>query len=374
MPTSAEDVVARVKADPARPLSAAEAEVLLAVPDRTLLMDKMLAVHFNAIGDLDRALPLAEAVFAAEQTSENAKNVAYMLRTLGRIDEAIAFVETHREILDPVIRADLLCMMYGRARDFDAARRHGSESLRLKDAAAPEAPAITPTIRPFDPEKPRRNVIVFSLWGDDRRYLDGAQINAIVARHLYPGWSVRFYVDASVPGQVTSLLRYHAADVREAPADWPARSHGLFWRFLVEDDPDVDVYLVRDADSILNIKERVAVEDWLASGRAFHVMRDYPVHSELILAGMWGAHRGNIGDMKGRVARYLRNAPKRLNDKTTDQLFLRTEIWPIVRQSVLMHDDQFDFGTLTRFRDEFRLPSNRHIGQNDWVHRKVVKR
>ncbi len=82
-------------------------------------------------------------------------------------------------------------------------------------------------------------------------------------------------------------------------------SFGLFWRFLVEDDPDVDFFLVRDADSVMNIKECAAVEDWLASGKAFHVMRDLPIHAELILAGMWGAHRGNIGNMRQRIVDHV---------------------------------------------------------------------
>ena len=82
---------------------------------------------------------------------------------------------------------------------------------------------------------------------------------------------------------------------------FPPTGSGLFWRFLVEDDPDVDIYLVRDADSVINVKERWAVADWLNSGKAFHVMRDNPQHSELMLAGMWGAHRGNIGGMRKRI-------------------------------------------------------------------------
>lgn len=68
----------------------------------------------------------------------------------------------------------------------------------------------------------------------------------------------------------------------------PANRYGLFWRFLVEDDRDVDIYVCRDADSVPTIRERVAVQDWLNSGQPFHVMRDFLTHSELVLAGLWG--------------------------------------------------------------------------------------
>ena len=149
--------------------------------------------------------------------------------------------------------------------------------------------------------------------------------------------------------------------------DLPAARFGTFWRFLVEDDPSVDIYLVRDADSVVNVKERWAVADWLKSGKAFHVMRDNPQHSELMLAGMWGAHRGNIGEMRERVERAVEAGKNVGNNLTLDQHFLRNVIWPIARNSVQIHDDYFGFMDPTRFSEDFPLPRPMHIGQNDWV-------
>jgi hypothetical protein len=143
---------------------------------------------------------------------------------------------------------------------------------------------------------------------------------------------------------------------------------GIYWRFLVEDDENVDIYIVRDSDSVMNIKERVAVADWLNTRRAFHVMRDDLQHSELILAGMWGAHRGNIGDMRGRIARYSESLPKIANYVHRDQHFLRQVIWPIMRGSVKIHDRYFNFMETDRYDASYELPTRMHIGQNDWVH------
>ena len=98
---------------------------------------------------------------------------------------------------------------------------------------------------------------------------------------------------------------------------------GLDWRLLVEDDDNVDIYIVRDADSVMNIKERVAVADWLKTRRAFHVMRaDLRILNSP--AGMWGAHRGNIGDMRaGRPT--ARSCRQIANYVHRDQHFLRQE-------------------------------------------------
>jgi hypothetical protein len=153
----------------------------------------------------------------------------------------------------------------------------------------------------------------------------------------------------------------------------PAPQYGLFWRFLVEDDPSVDIYVVRDADSILNLQERWAVGDWLKSGKAFHVMRDNSQHSELMLAGMWGAHRGNIGGMEARIRKFVAAAARVANYTTADQHFLRQEIWPFARDSICIHDSFFNFMSPRRFSEDFRLPSWMHVGQNDWVHFQVGK-
>lgn len=371
---AAQTIVDRITRAPHTKLTAGDAETLLAVPERTLMMDKLLAVYFNQVGDFPRALEQAQAVFGHEPTAEGAKNVALLLRRAGRLDDAVAFTEENAELFDPIEMHDTLCMAQWHRKDQQASIRHGRKSLELKDAAAPEAPAIDPVIRPFDPEARTRNIIAFSLFGDDRRYLTGAMNNAIVARYLYPGWTSRFYVDDSVPMAFCKQLGGQGAQVVKLAGDWPGDKFGLFWRFLVEDDKDVDFFLVRDADSVCNIKERAAVEDWLRSGKAFHLMRDLPIHSELILAGMWGAHRGNIGNMAGRVRAHVDNAVAKVNNRITDQEFTRNVLWPIVRQHALIHDTHLAFGPgAMPFRDEFQLPRSHHIGQNDWVHFKPAK-
>ena len=371
--TAADDVVKRVSAAPHLGVSAEDAAILLAAPTRSLMMEKLLAIHYNAIRDFANALDKAKLIFERERNAEGAKNIALLLRQLQRHDEGIAFANQNAELFEPITLQDTLCMLHRSNEDIAGAVRHGTRALELKAAANPAGPPIHPRTRPFDPTRPERNVIVFSLWGQDPRYLTGAVTNAIVARYLYPGWTVRFYVDQSVPQEVRTRLAAEGAKVLRVHADWPATQYGLFWRFFVEDDEEVDLYLIRDADSVMNIKERAAVEDWLASGKAFHVMRDWPAHSELILAGMWGAHRGNIGNMVRRIRDHVASEPKTLNYMAIDQHFLREQIWPIVCQDAMVHDDHFEVPGVTRFRDEFHLPGRMHIGQNDWVQRAAAR-
>ena len=70
---------------------------------------------------------------------------------------------------------------------------------------------------------------------------------------------------------------------------------GMLWRFIPVLDPSVSVMVSRDLDSRLTSREQAAVEEWLESGLAFHVMRDNPYHDVEIPGGMWGARMDSGG-------------------------------------------------------------------------------
>jgi hypothetical protein len=367
---AAEALVARFRSDPNRTFSGEEIAVLEAAATDNLWAAKAVGLHHFRAQAYDRGLSFARAVAEREPISENIKNVAIMLRMVGQPAEAVTWLNDHAQQMDAIVYHDMLCSLFNYLGQLPEAIRHGDKALHLKDASAAKgAPAATatPRLSRFDPEQRARNVIAFSIWGTDPRYLNGAMTNAIVARYLYPGWQARFYVDRSVPERFIRSLTQNGAHI-VLVEDLPASEYGLFWRFLVEDDPEVSLYLVRDADSVMNVKERWAVADWLSSHQAFHVMRDNPQHSELVLAGLWGAHAGNIGGMRTRFLEFVQAAGKVGNNLTVDQLFLRETIWPIMRNSVLAHDAYFNFMSPRRFNPDFALPKSIHIGQNDWVH------
>ncbi len=46
----------------------------------------------------------------------------------------------------------------------------------------------------------------------------------------------------------------------------------------------------RDLDSLVMPREWAAVEEWISSGRAFHMMRDNPEHGASFLGSAWGVY------------------------------------------------------------------------------------
>ena len=299
-------------------------------------------------------------------------DVAHFIDTIGvceahllRWSEAIPWLERGLELNpDNANLHDCLARVHGELGDRDRSREHGERALMLKDALAAEVPPAvaldTVPVPPFRPDAPERNVISFSLFGAQERYCLAAVENARVAPHLYPGWRCRFYCDASVPEATRAALLAAGAGIVLMP-DQRRLFEGLFWRFHVANDPEVDRYLVRDCDSLLNLREQRAVQAWIDSGRHFHVMRDYFSHTDPMLAGLWGGVRGALPELRPLYDPYLEDASKTAN---CDQRFLRQAVWPTVRQSVCSHDSTFRVLGAEPFPDGAELPPGRHVGQD----------
>ena len=258
---------------------------------------------------------------------------------------------------------DALANAYGQLGDRAATRRHGERALELKDAAARGLGDEIFTLPP-DPAPPvsgnsRDNIISFSLYGDKPRYVANMIVNARIAPHIYPSWSVRVYCDETVPLAARRELTALGADVRMTKRDEPY--DGLFWRFQVMNDAKGRRFLVRDCDSILNVQERAAVDQWLASGKYFHVMRDYFTHCGLIMAGMWGGTCGVLPPLAK-----LRGAfkPRHMATSQLDQWFLGDVVWPLIKPSCFVHDSLFrSFGAVP-FPAFGRLPAGEHVGMS----------
>lgn len=284
---------------------------------------------------------------------------------LGRWSEAIPWLERAVALSPQDFNLhDCLAWVHGKLGRLDEARRHGERSLVLKDAlTAKRPPAVALAEVPvpaFRPEEPRRNVIAFSLFGAKERYSRGALENARIAPHLYPGWRCRFYCDESVPETVRGGLLAAGAEVVLMPR--PRRLYeGLFWRFHVANDPEVERYIVRDCDSLLNLREQRAVQAWIESGRHFHVLRDFYSHSDLMLAGLWGGVRGALPELPPLYRPFLEDAAKAAN---SDQRFLREAVWPTVRHGVCIHDSLFKVLGAEDFPADAYMSSERHVGQD----------
>ena len=253
---------------------------------------------------------------------------------------------------------DALAHAYGEQHDWANCARYGLQALQLRDEkyGAGELPPLPQTEAKAEGKK----IIAFSLFGGSSAYCEPAVMNTEISAKIYPGWLCRFYVDDSVPQTVIQRLRANGAEVVKVDAalqNWP----GTMWRFLAMDDPEAAYVLFRDADSVISWREAAAVQQWLESGKLFHTLRDASTHTELILAGLWGAVAGAVPDMRGKIEAYQKQPLE--SRHFADQFFLREHIWPYAKQSLCAHDRIFAFYGATDFPDNTEFDYSRfHVG------------
>lgn len=258
---------------------------------------------------------------------------------------------------------DALSHAHGVLKQWDKVRDYGLQALRLREemyGGTPALPMPLPNSTPIAPSALTRklNVIAFSLFGGDSKYCETAVINVLEQPRVYPHWTCRFYIDDSVPSMIVQRLKHAGAEIVKVDAKtqrWP----GPMWRFKALADQSLHRVIFRDADSVISLREAHAVEQWVISGRNFHAMRDNGTHTELLLAGLWGAVKGSLPPLEDLIE--LFQAKSLTSAHFADQFFLREFIWPYARQNILQHDSMFGFLAAQPFPDG-PPPSDFHVG------------
>lgn len=313
--------------------------------------------------DFDQALEAARRARKLSNSPEVVHSEALCLHRLGRSEEAYTLVNARPGGSGNEGHCDLMADICGALGKADEVRAYGSAALAIRDrkfANGKKYPIPQGAPRPASSGK---QIVAFSLFGSSPRYCEVAIMNCEAVARLLLEWRCRFYCDESVPEDVRDRIAAAGGEVAMIGAR-DRNIHPLMWRFLAADDPEVSRFLMRDADSLVGEREAAAVGAWLASGKWFHLMRDYYTHTELILAGMWGGCTAVIPDMRKEMLDFLSRGD--FEPSHLDQYFLRTCLWPTVRQSVLSHDSQFDFFNNEPFPhvEGASLYPRHHVGAN----------
>ena len=201
-------------------------------------------------------------------------------------------------------------------------------------------------------------VLSFSLDNSNEQQsqhqLDGIFKSARNAPAIYPGWQVRVYYSpvGMPPDFLTRLSKLGAhvklINVSELP-DWNSylRLDPCVWKFLVASDPSVAAYAIRDANAVLSLREKAAVDEWLASGKAFHIMRDHTLHHpslEVIRAGMFGGLKSAVPQMSELLKQFYATSNTGVLDSNgygCASSFLWKKILPLAKDNSLQHDSYY---------------------------------
>ena len=180
-----------------------------------------------------------------------------------------------------------------------------------------------------------KRVISFSLWGNKPIYMVGIIRNVDMAKIFYPDFECWIYVHKeTVPNNVIQEL-WKRTNVRVIFKSGDLLStKPMMWRFESIDDPDVEINMSRDCDTVILLREKLAVVQWIESGKPFHIMRDHPHHNMAIMGGMFGTRKNpKIPSWNA----HMKNVPQYNASYMYDQVFLQQIVYPIVRDDAMIH-------------------------------------
>jgi tetratricopeptide (TPR) repeat protein len=229
-------------------------------------LEQLRAAFISAVarGDWNVALHNAEKALSIVGDHPTVIGALALCQSrLGRLEEALKNYRIATSLApDDFNLFDGLAVACGHAGDSIGARAAGMTALTLRDkqrrAQTWRLPATLPP--PLSNDR-SRNVIAYSVFGSDPKYCETAVLNVSAARAAFPCWTTRFYLDiSSTPPNIAHRLRAAGAEVVETSRESLGGLPPLLWRFQVMDDPAVDRWLIRDADSLLSVREAVAVQ------------------------------------------------------------------------------------------------------------------
>ncbi len=186
----------------------------------------------------------------------------------------------------------------------------------------------------------------FSLWGANSDYWRGAVQNIRKHKSLNSGYEVFIFIDkysreiAEADGDLGKYLAEIIATSNLITLTRKAGSFGMFWRMIPLLWADVERVVVRDCDSVLTERELYAVKEWENSKKSFHIMRDHPAHTSVIMGGMFGCVNKDISKAFMPLRKLL-DADRIAPIKTAwqvDQVFLKRYIYPLIKDVSVVHD------------------------------------
>lgn len=184
------------------------------------------------------------------------------------------------------------------------------------------------------------NVFSFCIYGPEQPKYHGDLLRNIdIITEHFPDWRIFIYVGAdTTESYIRTLNSYPNVLLRFTNIVGHKNS---VHRFFAIDEPNVNLMMVRDADSHVHWKDRWAINDFLASGKGVHMIRDHPWHTCRILAGLWGIRKGvlkeSIRDIYERWTPVSAGSGKDPHGFGIDQNFLTVCIYDRIADDSIVH-------------------------------------
>ena len=165
-------------------------------------------------------------------------------------------------------------------------------------------------------------------------YYAGLLENIDLIHTHFPGWIIYVYLGNDVPAEFRASLDSLGCRLRDTGE---IGHFNMVHRFFAIDEPDIELMMVRDADSRIHWKDRWAIREF-ASQTQFtaHTIRDNIEHTAVMMGGLWGLRKSSGLDIHAEYASYTEDITLG-HRHAHDQNFLHDVVYPKVLSRILVH-------------------------------------
>lgn len=178
-------------------------------------------------------------------------------------------------------------------------------------------------------------VISFCIYGSNNKYCKGLDENLKLIQINLTDYNAFIYVGDNVPDHWISTYKSYQF-VKLIYTERTGHDN-MINRFFAIDHEDVDIAIIRDADSRLHERDIWCIKHFETSSYKFHTIRDHPEHRALILGGLWGIKKGCIDISIQDLYKQFNSSNKSFNIVQHDQYFLRDIVYPLVYSNMIVY-------------------------------------
>jgi len=179
-----------------------------------------------------------------------------------------------------------------------------------------------------------KQIFSFCIYGSNPKYCEGMVRNLKHITEHYPSFETWIDIGANVPATYqalyesfprTRLIKHDAADGRL-----------MTYRFFHIDNPEVELMLVRDADSRIGKRDAWCIDQFIAqTDKTIFTIRDHMYHTRPIMGGQWGIRKIGGLNMRQAYQQYCAQYGES-SAYQCDQNFLATAIYLPYRANILV--------------------------------------
>ena len=164
----------------------------------------------------------------------------------------------------------------------------------------------------------------FCLYGNNPKYTLGMIENVKIINDKFNGWYIYIYYN-NVPEHILEQLQLYNNIVLIKSTYTNHKT--MLDRFKPIDNVDVDIMMIRDADSRIHDRDLWAINEFINSDKKLHIIRDHHYHQRPIMGGLFGMKKGFIDfNIENAIKEF---EPQHEDAYQVDQNFLEQFIYHI---------------------------------------------